>query len=257
MRTLIKRLMLGLTLLAVPALAQQHGHPMMRPDTARGMMRGGMMGQMSMMPMMQMMPRMMGMMQQGMMMQNPLHRTTMMAFVLPAMTDTLGLSKQQQNQLRALKQRMLEAHRARQREIRQHRQALQELFQNGQQPDPAALREHLQAIAQLKVDDRLAPYETFLQMLQVLDDTQRERLRGMQPRHMMTYMMRLPMMEMMPMMHMMHGGEGMMRMMGGGMMGQMGMMQMMHGGTPMHRRQEGHSQQRGHNQDGPHRHNPR
>jgi len=239
MPTLIKRLLLGLTLLTMPALAQQHGHPMMRPDTARGMMPGGMMGQMGMMPMMQMMPCMMGMMQQGMMMQNPLHRATMMAFVLPAMADTLGLSEQQQHQLRTLKQHMLEAHRAHQQEIRQHRQALQALFQNGQQPDPAALREHLQAIARLEVDDRLAPYETFRQMLQVLDDTQRERLRGMQPRHMMTYMMRLPMMEMMPMMHMMHGGESMMpMMMPGGMMDQMGimpMMQMMPGCMPMHR----------------------
>ncbi|ACY48268.1 Spy/CpxP family protein refolding chaperone [Rhodothermus marinus] len=251
MYTVIKRLVLGLTLLSMPALAQQHGHQMMRPDTARGMMQGGMMGQMGMMPMMQMMPRMMGMMQQGMMMQNPLHRATMMAFVLPAMADTLGLSEQQQRQLGELKQRMLQAHRARQQEIRQHQQALQALFQNEQQPDPAALREHLQAIARLEVDDRLAPYETFRQMLQVLNDAQRERLRGMQPHQLMAYMMRLPMMEMMPMMHMMHGREGMMRMMQGGMMP---MMQMMQGGMPMHRQMEG---QHGHDQDGHHHHRPR
>lgn len=194
---------------------------------------------------------MMGMMQQGMMMQNPLHRATMMAFVLPAMADTLGLSEQQQRQLGELKQRMLQAHRARQQEIRQHQQALQALFQNEQQPDPAALREHLQAIARLEVDDRLAPYETFRQMLQVLNDAQRERLRGMQPHQLMAYMMRLPMMEMMPMMHMMHGREGMMRMMQGGMMP---MMQMMQGGMPMHRQMEG---QHGHDQDGHHHHRPR
>ena len=240
MYTLIKRLVLGLTVLSMPALAQQHGHPMMRPDTARGMMQGGMMGQMGMMSMMQMMPRMMGMMQQGMMMQNPLHRATIMAFVLPAMADTLGLSEQQQRQLGELKQRMLQAHRARQQEVRQHQQALQALFQNEQQPDPAALREHLQAIARLEVDDRLAPYETFRQMLQVLNDAQRERLRGMQPHQLMAYMMRLPMMEIMPMMHMMHGREG--------------MMQMMQGGMPMHRQMEG---QHGHDQDGHHHHRPR
>ncbi|BBM72672.1 Spy/CpxP family protein refolding chaperone [Rhodothermus marinus] len=238
MYTVIKRLVLGLTLLSMPALAQQHGHQMMRPDTARGMMQGGMMGQMGMM--MQMMPRMMGIMQQGMMMQNPLHHATMMAFVLPAMADTLGLSEQQQRQLGELKQRMLQAHRARQQEIRQHQQALQALFQSEQQPDPAALREHLQAIARLEVDDRLAPYETFRQMLQVLNDAQRERLRGMQPHQLMAYMMRLPMMEMMPMMHMMHGREG--------------MMQMMQGGMPMHRQMEG---QHGHDQDGHHHHRPR
>lgn len=258
MAAFVKRLVLGLTLLSMPALAQQHGHQMMRPDTARGMMQGGMMGQMGMMSMMQMMPRMMGMMQQGMMMQNPLHRATIMAFVLPAMADTLGLSEQQQRQLGELKQRMLQAHRARQQEVRQHQQALQALFQNEQQPDPTALREHLQAIARLEVDDRIAPYETFRQMLQVLNDTQRERLRGMQPHQLMAYMMRLPMMEMMPMMHMMHGGEGMMRMMmQGGMMGQMGMMpmmQMMQGGMPMHHPPEG---QHGHDQDGHRHHNPR
>ncbi len=212
MYAFVKRLVLGLTFMAMPALAQQHGHPMMgRSDSTRGMMQGSMM---------------------GMMMQNPLHRATMMAFVLPAMADTLSLSEQQQNQLRALKQRMLEGHRARQQEIRQHQQALQSLFQNEQQPDPAALREHLQAMAQLEADDRLAPYETFRQMLQVLNDAQRERLRGIQPHQLMAYMMRLPMMEMMPMMHMMHGHAG--------------MIQMMPGVMPMHHHHEEQHEQGGH-----------
>lgn len=128
---------------------------------------------------------------------------------------------------------MLAAHRARQQEIRQHRQALQERFQSEQQPDPSALRDHLQTIARLETDDRLAPYETYHQMLQVLNDAQRERLRNMQPHDLMPYMMRLPMMEMMPMMHMMRGHEG---------MGQMGMMHMMQGGPSRH----------GHGQHNPH-----
>lgn len=225
----ITSFLLSMMLLSLPSLAQRHGHPMMaRPDTTQSMMQRPMMMQgMGMMGMM--MPHMMGMMgmmHQGKMMQHPLHRTTMMAFVLPAMADTLGLSEQQLARLRELKQRMLEAHRTRQQEIRQHQEAVQNLFQNDQQPDPSALREHLQAIAQLEVEDRLAPYETFRRMQEVLDDAQRERLRSMQPRQLMRYMMRLPMMEMMPMMHMMHGRQGMMGMMqGGGMMGPM-MMQM-------------------------------
>jgi hypothetical protein len=74
MAPLAKRLVLGLTFLTLPALAQQHGHPMMaRPDSAREMrpgpmmMQGGMMPMMEMMPMMHMMRGHEGMGQMGMM----------------------------------------------------------------------------------------------------------------------------------------------------------------------------------------------
>jgi hypothetical protein len=243
MAPLAKRLVLGLTFLTLPALAQQHGHPMMaRPDSAREMRPGPMMMQGGMMPMMEMMSQMIGMMHQGMIAQHLLHRATLMAFVLPAMADTLDLSEQQQRHLRDLKQQMLAAHRARQQEIRQHRQALQERFQSEQQPDPSALRDHLQTIARLETDDRLAPYETYHQMLQVLNDTQRERLRNMQPHDLMPYMMRLPMMEMMPMIHMMRGHEG---------MGQMGMMHMMQG-MPIDHNMQCCPSRHGHGQHNPH-----
>lgn len=191
MKTTLKRLMLGLTILTIvsmPGFAQPQGHCMCM-----------MSGQDSLRSMMQEMT------------QNPLHQAAMMAFALPAMVDTLALSNEQQSQLLAIKQRMLEGHRTRQQEIQQHQQAIQALFQENPQPDLAALRKHLQAIAQLEVDDRLAPYETLHQMLQVLDNAQRERLHRLQLSYVMTYVMRLPMMDRMPMMHMMHGRSGMMQ----------------------------------------------
>lgn len=202
-------------LTTLPANAQQPQRGMMmRPDS---MMRGPMQGQMMGGGMMQMMR---GMHQQ--MMQNPMHRTSMMTFMLPALADTLGLSEEQTTQLNQLKSEAMAQRQEHQQQMNTHRQELMGLFDGDEQPATEAVREHVMAMAEMRANQQAALYETAQQMRNVLTDAQRQMLDGMTPQQMMHQMMsNMPMMEMMQMMRSMHGG-----MMGNGMMGR-GMMPMM------------------------------
>lgn len=204
----------------MPTLAQQGQRGMMaRPDSMpgpmmgrMGMMQGGMMGQ-GMMQMMQ------GMRQQ--MMQSPMHRASMMAFTLPALADTLGLSDQQLEQINQLKSEAMAQRQEHQQQMMTHRQQLMDLFQGDEQPSADAVRQHLTAMAELRANQQAAMYETAQEMRQVLTAEQRQMLARMTPQQQMRQMMsHMTMMDMMQMMQSMQGG-----MMGQDMMQNMPMMQ--------------------------------
>lgn len=208
-RPVIVSIVLSFTLLiALPADAQRGQQP--GPQD-----RPGMMAQMDSMP-----APMMGMMQMmrarhQQMMQNPMHRASMMAFMLPALADTLGLSEEQTDQLQELKSEAM----AQRREHRQQMMAERKEFMSGfeeSQPSSEAVRQHLTTMADSRVEQRATMYETAQQMREVLTEEQRETLEGLSPQQRMRQMMsRMPMMDMMKMMRSMRGGQ----MMGGGMMG--------------------------------------
>lgn len=226
--TTMKRITAVLSILLVlslftsaPTLAQQPDQRgmMARPDTMPGMMQDNMMGQ----GMMQggMMQMMQGMRQQ--MMQNPMHRANMMAFMLPALADTLGLSDEQANRLDQLKSEAMAQRQEQHEQMATRRQELMSLFEGEEQPDPAAVRQHLMAMAEQRTEQQAALYETAQAMREVLTDEQRQMLNGMTPQEQMHQMMaKIPMREMMQMMRSMQGG-----MMGGGMMPQGNMQQNM------------------------------
>lgn len=224
-------LFIGILLFATePALSQRPGR-MAPSDTMRGpeglrgmmqpgMMQGGMMGQ-GMMQMMRGMHRQM--------MQNPMGRATMMAFMLPSLADTLGLSDDQLDQLQRLRNGMMDRQQRHRQQMMSQRQNLQRLFRDDESPSPDALREQMMVMAEAGVNQRVAMYETAQQMRQVLTAQQRERLQGMTPQQRMHQMMsQMPMMDMMRMMRSMHGmmGQGMRQqgqMMNPGIMQQQGM----------------------------------
>ena len=191
---------------------------MARPDS----MQGGMMGQgmMQNMPMMQgMMQRMQGMHQQ--MMQNPMHRSSMMTFMLPALADTLGLSDQQLDQINQLKRDAMAQRKEHKEQMKAHRNELMSLFEGDEQPPANVVRQHLTAMAELRAGQQAAMYETAQEMRQVLTDAQRQTLASLTMQQKMRQMMsRMPMMDMMQMMQSMQGG-----MMGQDMMQNMPMMQ--------------------------------
>jgi hypothetical protein len=211
-------ILLTITLLfALPAEAQRgqhHGQDdrpgmMARADSMPGPMMGMMQGGM--------MRMMRGMHQR--MMQNPMHRSRMMAFMLPALADTLGLSEQQRDQLQALKNEAMNQRQTHRQKMMADRKEFMALFEEGQ-PSSDQVRRHMMAMAEMRVDQRATLYEVAQQMRQVLTDEQRQMLDGLTPRQRMRQMMsHMPMMDMMQMMQSMHGS-----MMGGGMMGR-GMMQ--------------------------------
>lgn len=206
-------------LLALPAEAQRKQHhgqkdrPGMMarsdsmPDPMMGMMQGGMM------------QRMHGMHQR--MMQNPMHRSSMMAFMLPALADTLGLSEEQQSRLQELKSGVMNQREEHRQQMMSHRKEFRGLFEEGQ-PSPEQVRQHMMAMAESRVDQRAALYETAHRMRQVLTDDQRQLLDDLPPQQRMRQMMsNMPMMDMMQMMKVMHGSNGGGGMMGGGMQGNM------------------------------------
>lgn len=200
-RTLFS-LALVLSLLALsgpPAWAQRPGM-MMRPDTSArpmGMGPGRMMGP-------GMMQRMQGMHRR--MMQRPLHRTSMAAFLLPALADTLGLSSQQTEQLGSMKQTLLTRYREDRRQMLARRSELQSLFEDEARPDAETVREHLRTVAGLRAEQRALVYETGQSMREVLTPEQREAFDAFTPRQQMRALMtRLTMAEMMQMRRVMHG----------------------------------------------------
>lgn len=185
-----------------PAVAQQR--PGQRADTMRGpgmgMMHAGMM---------QMMHRM-----HQQMSQSPIARATMMAFMLPALADTLELSDQQVDQLRSLRDSMMAQQKQYQQQMMEREQTLQSQFQGEDLPSADSLRKELMAMTDRWVDQRVSVYDTAQQMREVLTAEQREMLDGMTSQQQMQQMMsHMPMMDMMQMMRSMHGG-----MMGLGMM---------------------------------------
>ncbi len=216
-------------LLAMPlvrAAQAQQPRPEQREQTARQ----------DTMPMM--MPRMMAMMgaMRGMhqqIMQDPMHRAGMMVYALPALADTLGLSDEQREQLRQRKQQFI----TQQRMHRQEMQALQKqfaaLFEGDAPPEPDAVRDQLQAQADLRVEQQAARYEAAAEMREVLTDEQREALDRMEPRALYRQLMaNMTMQEMMQMMRALHGGG----MMGPGGPGMMPGMPMTPGERPRMRR---------------------
>ncbi|PQJ36550.1 hypothetical protein BSZ35_16290 [Salinibacter sp. 10B] len=190
------------------------------PGGMMGMMQGGMMGQ----GMMQMMR---GMHQQ--MMQNPMHRSHMTAFMLPALADTLGLSDQQVDQINQFKSEAMSQHSEHQAQMKAQREEFMSLFETEGQPSAEAVRQHLTAMAEMRADQQAAMYEASQQMRQVLTDEQRTMLDSLPPQQKMRQMMsRMPMKDMMQMMGSMGGGMGECPM-GGGMMSGMQGMPMMQG----------------------------
>jgi len=224
-------LSLGL-LLPVSADAQHRQHHgqqgqqsmMARPDSMPGGMMGMMQGDMMGQGMMQMMR---GMHQQ--MMQNPMHRSHMTAFMLPALADTLGLSDQQVEQINQLKSEAMSRRSEHQEQMTAQREEFMSLFETEGQPSVEAVRQHLTAMAGTRADRQAAMYETSQQMRQVFTDEQRTTLDSLPPQQKMRQMMsQMPMMDMMQMMGSMGGGMGACPM-GGGMMNGMQGMPMMKG----------------------------
>jgi len=224
-------LSLGL-LLPVSADAQHRQHHgqqgqqsmMARPDSMPGGMMGMMQGDMMGQGMMQMMR---GMHQK--MMQNPMHRSHMTAFMLPALADTLGLSDQQVKQINQLKSEAMSQRNDHREQMMAQRQEFMSLFEEGAQPSADAVRQHVTAMAEMRANQQAAMYETAQQMRQVLTDEQRTMLDSLTPQQQMRQMMsQMPMMDMMQMMRSMHGGMMGGGMMQGGMMQNMPMMQGMH-----------------------------
>ncbi|MGK7296159.1 MAG: hypothetical protein ACNS61_10105 [Candidatus Wenzhouxiangella sp. M2_3B_020] len=202
-------LLTAMLVLALPARAQQPGQQQMP------MMDG--------MPMMQM-PMMQAMHQQ--MMQDPLHRTSMMAFMLPALADTLELTDQQRGQLVELKRTMMQERQQMMQEMQDWRQQMMALFEGAGQPEPAEVRRHLVERAEMQARQQADLYETAREMQQVLTEEQRQMLMGMTMQQKMRQVMaNMTMMDMMQMMRAMHGGMMMGGMMGGGMMDGRPMMQ--------------------------------
>lgn len=177
------------------------------------------------------MPPMMGVMQPmyQQMMQNPMFRTGMMVYVLPALADTLGLSFEQRQQLQQLQQQFAAQQQERQQEMQEQQQQLMALFEGDAQPDSAALREQLQALADLRAQHQAARYETAMQMRNVLTEAQRQMVEQMDQRALHRHMMaNMTVMDMMQMMRAMRGG-----MVGMGGAGRMQAMPMRYDG-PMH-----------------------
>lgn len=201
-------LVLLLGIVGTPVLAQQdRPGMMMRPDTSArpmGMGPGRMMGP-------GMMQRMQGLHRH--MMQRPLHRTSMAAFLLPALADTLGLSSQQTEQIGRMKQAMMARHRERRRQMVARRSEFQSLFEDEARPDAETVREHLRTVAGLRAEQRALVYETGQSMREVLTPEQRGVFDAFTPRQQMRALMaRLTVADMMQMRRMMHGprrGPGM------------------------------------------------
>lgn len=189
------------------------------PGPMMGMMQGGMMQMMR------------GMHQR--MMQNPMHRSRMMAFMLPALADTLGLSEQQRDQLQELKDRAMNQRQTHRQQMMADRQEFMGLFEEGQ-PSSEQVRRHMMAMTEMRVDQRVTFYEVAQKMRRVLTDEQRQMLDDLTPRQRMRQMMStMPMTDMMQMMQSMHGS-----MMGGGMMGSGMMQQGSMKNMPMHQNRQ-------------------
>jgi hypothetical protein len=220
-------LTLGL-LLPISASAQHPQHHAKRGMMAPDSMSGPMMGMMEGVMMGQGMIRMMHGMHQRMM-QNPMHRSNMMIFMLPTLADTLGLSDQQAEQVNKLKSEAMTQRSEHREQLMAQRRELMGLFEGDEHPAPEAVRRHLTTMAEMRASQQASMYETAHRMRQVLTDEQRQMLDGLTPQQMMRQMMsRMPMMDMMQMMRSMHGGGMMSGKMMQGMMQHQSMMRGMH-----------------------------
>lgn len=174
-------------------------------------------------PMMGTMHRGMMQMMQGMhqqMMQHPMHRFNMRAFMLPALADTLGLSEEQVSELQELKSEAMNQRQEHRQQMMADRKEFMGLFENGQ-PSPERVRQHVTEMAEKRANQQAAAYETAQQMRDVLTDKQRQILDGLTHQESMRQMMsNMPMMDMMQTMRFMHGSG----MMSGAMMQHRGMM---------------------------------
>lgn len=191
--------------LAPPVAAQHEGHHGHGGDDEHEM-REGMMG-----PGMQGMQQMHRMHQQ--MMQNPVQRSAMMTFMLPAFGDKLELSDEQMEELEQLRDRAMTQRGEHQERMMERREQLDGLFENGQ-PAPGEVRQHLMEMAELRADQQASMYAISQRMHEeVLTDEQRQMLADLSPRERMHHMM-----ENMPMRDMMRSMRGAQSAMGGGMM---------------------------------------
>lgn len=208
-------------LIALPAEAQHQKHhgqeeqtgEMARSDTVPGTMQGRMGQPMMGQGMMQMMHGMHRQMHQRMM-QNPMHRSAMTAFLLPALADTLGLSGEQTSQIETLKSELVSHLRASREQMATRRQELKSLFEDEGRPAPDQVRQHLEEMASMRADRQARLFEAAERMREVLTEEQQERLEVLSTHDQMHLMMsNMPMMDMMQMMQATPGGQ-----MGGGMM---------------------------------------
>lgn len=198
-------ILLTFAVFSAPALAQQPRPGMMAPsDSMSRPMMGQMQGDRMQGGMMQMMQGM-----RSQMMQHPMHRSSMMTFMLPALADTLGLSEDQRSQLQQRKNDVLEQQRQLQQEMSNERTEFRTLFEEGEQPSSDSVREHLTTMAEMQVSARAMMYEAAQEMREILTEEQRQMLDEMPAEQQMRHMMAtMPMTEMMQMMQTMRGTMG-------------------------------------------------
>lgn len=191
------RISLILMLLAVTfadPLAAQHGHrdSPQAADSSRmdGMMSGGMMGMMQMH--MQMMQRMMN---------DPIRRSAMLAHVVPALQEPLGLSSDQVSRLEQIRDRFKEQSKNQREQLQKARGQLQEAMQD-EQARPEQVRSLLEEVAIHQARMQALGYEAAAEMKASLTPDQQEQLSTMKPMQLHHHMMdNLTMMEMMQVMH--------------------------------------------------------
>ena len=204
-----------------------HGHMGMmqgRMGTMYGRMGNTMQGRMGMNY--GSMGGMRGMMMSGL--QNPVGRSTMMAFMLPEMKSELGLSSPQTAKLNELRRQFADRQQKTSDQVAAARQDLDAQFKSAK-PNESQVKKDVNGIAKLQAQRLLNGYETTAKMKATLTPEQRNRLQNMNPtglyNSMMSHMSVNQMREMMGYMYgrygaaMMPGGTMGNGMMGNGMMG--------------------------------------
>ena len=170
-----------------------------------------------------------GMMGGGMgRMLDPVHQSVFMTFALPQMQAELGLSTQQEMQLRQYKQELLQKGQELSTQIAAKQKELEGAAASSKNPE---VKQLLEQVASLRAQLEFAAFETAGKMKASLTDQQRTKLAAMRPGELHQAMMtHMTVGEMTQMMQFMGGDCGMMRR---GMMVMMGMMDgMMMGGPP-------------------------
>lgn len=185
----------------------------MQGDQMQGGMRGGMMQGGMMRMMMQRMTS------------DPVQRSVMQVYVLPALGDSLGLSADQAERLEAAKNQFAEQRQEIQKKLRAQEQQLGETMK-GEQPDLSRAEALLTGRAALEADAQMAALRAAAEMTGALSGNQREKLAALKPMQMHRAMMAG--LSMKDMMQMMSAMEMSCPMMNGGMMngGQMQSSQM-------------------------------
>jgi hypothetical protein len=152
--------------------------------------------------------------------QNPLARSTMLAFVLPDMQSELGLSSTQAAELGRLRTQFISQEQTTSAEIAAARKKLSDSVASGTAPE---VQGAINSLTTLQGRRMLNAYQTASNMKAVLTPQQRTSLQAMTPAQLRSAMMsHMTMNQMSQMMQIMRGTAGA-GMMGGGMMGQ-GMM---------------------------------